>query len=57
MELNNKLEKRISTKKFYFLYNQLMELIPLFAYLEKVNSKKNELFEFDNSKTTIGESS
>lgn len=31
------LKKRMSPKKFYFLYYQMTELLPLFSYLERLN--------------------
>lgn len=42
--------KKLSPKKFYFLYYQMTELIPLFSYLERLNALK-----FTISMTDTGE--
>ncbi|TNV78242.1 hypothetical protein FGO68_gene5326 [Halteria grandinella] len=42
------LKKKMSAEKFYFLYYQMTELIPLFSYLERLNAFKCSVM------TTIG---
>eukprot|EP00347_Sterkiella_histriomuscorum_P005719 403355531 len=37
IDQKGKLKKRLSANKFYFLYYQMTELIPLFSYLERLN--------------------
>jgi hypothetical protein len=36
------MRKRMSPRKFYFLYYQMTELIPLFSYLERLQSFQRE---------------
>ncbi|CDW85804.1 ring finger protein 141 [Stylonychia lemnae] len=37
MDDTGQIKKKLSAKKFYFLYYQMTELIPLFSYLERLN--------------------
>jgi len=37
LDENGCIQKKLSAKKFYFLYYQMTELIPLFSYLERLN--------------------
>lgn len=46
--------KRMSAEKFYFLYYQMTELIPLFSYLERLNALKFSVKEHIDGMTTQG---
>lgn len=48
INLEGTLKKKLSAKKFYYLYYQMTELIPLFSYLERLNALKSS---FRNSIT------
>lgn len=52
-ELNNEGEmvKKMDAKKFYAVYYQMTELIPLFSYLERLNALKFTLTGFEESLT------
>jgi hypothetical protein len=37
------IEKKFSARKFYLLYDQMIELLPLFTYLERLDAIKNSI--------------
>lgn len=48
------MQKRMSAEKFYILYYQLTELIPLFSYLERFNVMRYTVMDSHNFETPMG---
>jgi len=42
-----KMQKKMDAQKFYIVYYQMTELIPLFSYLERLNCLKYTVGNFD----------
>lgn len=48
------MQKKMSAEKFYSLYYQLTELIPLFSYLERFNVMKYTIMDSKSFETPDG---
>jgi hypothetical protein len=45
------MQKKMDAEKFYVVYYQMTELIPLFSYLERLNCLKYTVTNFDGGST------
>jgi len=48
------MQKKMDAEKFYVVYYQMTELIPLFSYLERLNCLKYTVCNFEGSTPSEG---
>jgi len=51
LQSEGEMVKKMDAKKFYAVYYQMTELIPLFSYLERLNALKFTVLGFEESVT------
>jgi hypothetical protein len=51
LQSEGEMVKKMDAKKFYAVYYQMTELIPLFSYLERLNALKFTVLGFEESST------
>jgi len=51
LQSEGEMVKKMDAKKFYAVYYQMTELIPLFSYLERLNALKYTVLGFEESIT------